>query len=160
MSSSRRRRESSMSPDLYQMNMRFMKSAIFSIWIVAIATLSVMPYSKNGAASLKLTDSGMVVHFVTYFVGTALFYWAFIKGPQITQIARIRKNTLFSILIPSLTIFLFSVALEIVQFYLPYRTFNPVDIAANASGIVFFVVVWAIFWRRRPGMDGPLWGDD
>ena len=117
------------------MNLKVIKSTVFVIWIVAITALSVMPYSKNGAASLKLTGSGMVVHFVAYFVGTALFCWVF------------KKDTLFSILIPSFTIFLYSVVLEIVQLYLPYRTFNPIDIAANASGIFFFVICWAVFFR-------------
>jgi len=120
--------------------MKFMKSTIFSIWIVAIAALSVMPYSKNGAASLKLTGSGMVLHFVAYFVGSALFFWNF------------RKNTLFSILIPSFTIFLYSVVLEIVQLYLPYRTFNPIDIAANGVGIFFFIFVWMICLKKRKRM--------
>jgi hypothetical protein len=36
---------------------------------------------------------------------------------------------------------------------LPYRTFNPIDIAANASGVTFFVLAWTVFWRRRPGME-------
>ena len=40
---------------------------------------------------------------------------------------------------------MFSVALEIVQFYLPYRTFNPVDIAANGFGIGFFIICWMVF---------------
>ena len=91
--------------------------------------------------SLKLTESGMGLHFVTYFVGSALIFWIF------------RKNTLFSILIPSFTIFLYSVALEIVQLYLPYRIFNPLDIAANGVGVCVFLVLWMIFWRRSPGME-------
>jgi hypothetical protein len=110
-----------------------MKSMLFIIWVVAITALSVMPYSKNGAASLKLTGSGMVVHFMAYFITLALFCWAY------------RKDTLFSILFSCFSIFMFGVVLEIVQFYLPYRAFNPVDIAANASGIFFFVICWAVF---------------
>ncbi len=133
--------------------MKAMKSTIFIVWIVAITALSVMPYSKNGTVSLKLTGSGMILHFIAYFAASALIYWVFIKGPQIAQITVIKKDTLFSILIPSFTIFMFSVALEIVQFYLPYRTFNPMDIAANASGVAFFVLAWTVFWRRRPGME-------
>ena len=53
---------------------------------MAITTLSVMPYSRDGAASFKLTESGLVVHFMAYFVAAVLFYWAFIKGPQITPV--------------------------------------------------------------------------
>jgi len=139
--------------------MKFMKNTIFIVWIVVIAVLSIIPHA-NGGLSFKLTESGMVLHFGAYFVGTALFFWAFIKDPQITpvpspgatgqaQITRIRKDTLFFILIPSFTIFLYSVVLEFVQLYLPYRTFNPMDIAANGVGVVFFVGCWVVFWRRN-----------
>ena len=106
---------------------------LFIIWIVAITVLTVMPYANNGKVSLKLTESGMVLHFVGYFVASSLFYWAY------------RKDTLFSILFSCFSIFMFGVVLEIVQFYLPYRTFNPIDIYANASGIFFFIICWAIF---------------
>ena len=50
---------------------------------------------------------------------------------------------------------MFSVVLEFVQFYLPYRAFNPVDIAANAFGIAFFSFVWAVFKRYRKETIGP-----
>ena len=120
--------------------MNAIKWLIFIVWVIVIAVLSIIPHA-NGGLSLKLTESGMVLHFVAYFVGTALVFWIF------------RKDTLFSILIPSFTIFLYSVVLECIQLYLPYRTFNPVDIAANASGIVFFSLVWMVFWRRKPGME-------
>ena len=119
------------------MNVKTIKIMIFIVWIVAIAALSVIPYSKNGIASLKLTESGMVLHFVGYFVASSLFYWTY------------RKDTLFSILFLCFSIFIFSVLLEIVQFYLPYRTFNPKDIVANALGIGFFIICWAVFCKSR-----------
>ena len=115
------------------MNLKAVKTIIFVIWLVAITALSVIPYSKNGTASLKLTGSGMVLHFVGYFVASSLFYWAY------------RKDTIFSILFSCFSIFMFSVVLEIFQYYLPYRTFNPIDIAANGLGIFFFVICWGVF---------------
>ena len=113
------------------------KSPIFVIWIIVITALSVIPYSKNGIASFKLTESGMVLHFVGYFLASSLFYWAY------------RKDTLFSILFSCFSILMFSVVLEIVQLYLPYRTFNPKDIVANALGIGFFIICWAVFCKNR-----------
>ena len=132
--------------------MKAMKSTIFIVWIVAITALSVMPYSKNGTVSLKLTGSGMILHFIAYFAASALIYWVFIKGPQIAQITVIRKDTLFSILIPSFTIFMFSVVLEIVQFYLPYRTFNVYDVVANGLGIGAFCLIYLVKtnYRMKP----------
>ena len=114
------------------MNVRVIKNLVFVTWIAAIVALSIIPYSKNGVAFFKLTESGMVLHFVGYFVASSLCYWAF------------RKDTLFFILFSCFSIFLFSVVLEIVQLYLPYRVFNPMDIAANALGIFFFVAIWMV----------------
>ena len=118
------------------MNIKFMKSILFIIWVVAITAPSVVPYSNNVAISFKLTESGMVVHFMAYFVAAVLFYWAY------------GKDTLFSILFSGFSIFMFSVVLEIVQFHLLYRTFNPIDIAGNACGILFFIFVWMSLWKR------------
>ena len=42
---------------------------------------------------------------------------------------------------------MFSVVLEIVQLWVPARTFNSVDIAANGLGVGFFVLVWAVNQR-------------
>jgi len=117
-------------------NVRVIKNLVFVTWIAAITALSVIPYSKNGIASLQVTESGMVLHLVGYFVASSLCYWAF------------RKNTLFFILFSCFSIFLFSVVLEIVQLYLPYRTFNPMDIAANALGIFFFFAIWLVRYGR------------
>ncbi len=79
----------------------------------------------------------MIMHFVAYFVATVLFYWAS------------KKDSVSSILFSCFSIFLFSVILEVVQLYLPYRTFNPVDIAANGFGIFFFVIIWMVCWKKR-----------
>lgn len=118
------------------MNVKTIKIMIFIVWIVAIAALSVMPDSKNGIAFLKLTESGIVLHFVGYFVASSLLYWAY------------RKDGILFILFSCFLIFMFSVVLEIVQFYLPYRTFNPKDIIADALGIFSFVVIWLIYLAR------------
>ena len=118
--------------------MKVFKRVIFVVWVVAIAILSIVPHANEaGGLSFKLTDSGMGLHFVAYFVSAALFYWAY------------SKVTLFSILFSCFSIFMLGVVLEFVQLYLPYRSFNPVDIAANGFGVGFFVVCWAVFFRRR-----------
>ncbi len=40
----------------------------------------------------------------------------------------------------------FGVAIELIQYPIPYRTFNPIDIFANACGAVFGSLVFAS-WR-------------
>jgi len=50
-------------------------------------------------------------------------------------------------LLSGLLIFLYSVALEIVQFLLPYRTFNIKDITANAYGVFIFDFIWIVYFQ-------------
>ena len=70
------------------MHLKTIKTILFVIWVVAIAVLSIIPHA-DGGVSFKLTESGIIKHFVAYFVGTALFFLAFRKRPQITQITQI-----------------------------------------------------------------------
>ena len=62
------------------MSIKVVKSTVFIICLMAITVSSVIPYAKNdGMLSLKLTESGMVVHFIAYLVAAVLFYWAYGK---------------------------------------------------------------------------------
>ena len=108
---------------------------VFIIWMLAITVLSVLPHSDDGIVSYTLTGSGMVVHFVGYFVAAGLLYWAY------------RRDSISFILFSGLIIFIFSVVMEIVQLWVPGRTFNPVDIAANGLGIGLFVLLGAVDQR-------------
>jgi glycopeptide antibiotics resistance protein len=113
------------------MNIRVLVRSLFAIWAIAVAVLSVISYpgSNDLLMSVKLTSSGFVIHCIAYFMGIFLCYFAFDK-----------KNISF-VLWAGLLIFLFSMILEIAQFYLPYRTFNVYDVVGNGVGILSFVVI-------------------
>ena len=119
------------------MSIRVLIRSLFAIWAIAVAVLSVISYpgSKDLLMSVKLTSSGFVVHGVAYFVGILLCYFSFNK-----------KNISF-VLWAGLLIFLFGVVLEVVQFYLPYRTFNVYDVVGNGVGILSFVFIWMIAFK-------------
>ena len=106
---------------------------------VAAAVLSVLSYSVSNdlLMAVKLTSSGFVVHGVAYFMGIFICYFAFDK-----------KNISF-VLWAGLLIFLYGVVLEVVQFYLPNRTFNVYDVVGNCLGILSFVFIWMIFISHR-----------
>lgn len=108
---------------------------IFLIWVIAIAVFSSVPYpGSNGVASKSLFSSSMAeVHFIAYFIGAVLCYYA------------LKFEGIAFIFLSGFSVFACGVALEIVQILLPYRTFNPVDIVANVFGIVAFVFIWSIF---------------
>ena len=116
-----------------------MLRAMFVVWAIAVAALSVISYpgSEDLLMAVKFTSSGFVVHGVAYFVGMWLCFLAFEK-----------KNISF-VVWAGLLIFLFGVVLEVVQFYLPCRTFNVYDVVANACGVLLFGV-WMLFISHRP----------
>lgn len=132
------------------MSIKVFAKIIFFIWAMSIAILSIMSYPNNNDVllSAKLTSSGFGMHFIAYFLGSLLCYYSF----------RL-KGTVF-LLLSSFLVFLYGIALEIVQFYLPYRTFNPRDITANAFGIILFVLVGIIYSsfsnRKQPQDYGDL----
>ena len=108
------------------MAITFITRVLFVLWVVAVAVLSVLSYSVSNdlLMAVKLTSSGFVVHGIAYFVGVLLCYFSF------------NKKNVSVVLLSGLLIFLFSVVLEVVQFYLPYRTFNWYDVVANGVGIL------------------------
>ncbi len=115
------------------MNIRVLVRAMFVVWALAVAALSVISYplypgGKDLLVSVKVTSSGFVVHCIAYFMGIFLCYFSFNK-----------KNISF-VVWAGLLIFLYSVVLEVVQFYLPSRAFNVYDVVGNGTGILFFVV--------------------
>ena len=110
---------------------------------MAVASLSVISYPGGNdlLMSVKLTSSGFVMHCIAYFVGVLLCCRAFDK-----------KNISF-VVWAGLLIFLYSVVLEVVQLYLPYRTFNVYDVVGNAGGVVLFVVSWVVYASRSSKND-------
>jgi len=125
------------------MSVKILLRVMFVLWAMAVVVLSVISYpgSKDLLMSVKLTSSGFVVHGIAYFVGVLLCYWSFDK-----------KNISF-VLWTGLLIFLFGVVLEVVQLYLPCRTFNVYDVVGNGVGIGIFCLIsfaWTYYYRIAP----------
>lgn len=128
------------------MSVNVLIRTMFIIWAIAIAVFSIIPYQNNdGIANNKLVSSSRAeMHFIAYFIAALLCYYGFIR------------NGISFILLSAFSVFLFGVVLEIVQLYLPYRTFNIRDIVANTSGIILFILLWAIythFLKRKQSAD-------
>ena len=59
-----------------------------------------------------------------------------------------RRSKFTFIWMSGLLIFLFGVVLEVVQFYLPYRTFNVYDVVGNGVGILALVFIWVMIYGK------------
>ena len=95
------------------------------MWLLAITVASLIDYSSiNGLGLSKGFGTGFWLHVIGYFIAGLLFILAFWKKRQ-----RV-------ILIALIALFLLGVLFEIVQIYVPHRSFNPKDIAANGLGLI------------------------
>lgn len=117
----------------------FLKS-IFFFWLSAITFISLVDYSSVSGVDLGLSKgfgTGFWLHAIGYFIAGLLFILAF------------RKKGQGYLLIALNALFLLGVFFEIAQLRIPSRSFNPVDIAANGLGLVFFYVSYRLTRKNR-----------
>jgi VanZ family protein len=99
--------------------------------------------------SLKLTESGFVVHILAYFVGTVLCYHAFSKCNLLYIKERPEQNgKTVPVWICGCVVFLIGMLLEGAQYFVPYRSFNPLDLIANLCGIALFAILFLVIKAR------------
>lgn len=79
---------------------------------------------------------GFWLHVTGYFIAGGLYFFAFEN--------KRRRN----VLIMFMGLFLLGVVFEIVQIYVPHRTFNPKDIAANGLGLAGAFIINQLIRRR------------
>jgi len=109
---------------------------IFFIWLLAITFISLVDYSSVSCLNLsKGFGTGFWLHLIGYFIAGALYVLAF--GNKRQKV----------VLITFFALFLLGVLFEIVQIYVPHRTFNPKDIAANGLGLAGFYVCHMIYYQ-------------
>jgi hypothetical protein len=111
----------------------FSKILFFS-WLLAIAFFSLVDYSSIGRIGLsKGLGTGFYLHILFYFIAAVLSFFAMNK----------QQNKKMILIL--LMLFGCGVIFEIVQAYIPNRTYNPWDIVGNGLGLVAFYV-FQEFW--------------
>jgi len=114
---------------------------VFSVCLITVA--SVMPF---GSAALTVSFVCVELDKILHFMGFAcVILFAFGAGKEFSFWYGMRAVTYLLI---------FSASIEFVQYYIPYRTFNPADILANLFGMLFGVLLWTLVkvrWRSFGG---------
>ena len=116
-----------------------MKTA-FITWILLLTIFSVLPYSDSVDQPLtfyKLSNSGFFIHLFSFFIAALLCSKAF------------NMNSFNLVLSSGITIFLYSLILEAIQIFLPYRTYNYYDILANFVGIALGIIIFYFLSQKR-----------
>ncbi len=103
----------------------------FWVCFAMVAVLSLWPNQSKAAHAQfdYLTPSGFIVHATAFAVLTLLAWQAFS-----------RPVWLLALIIAAV-----SVAFETLQLLVPSRSFNPLDLAANAAGIVLALLITLFF---------------
>lgn len=101
-------------------------------WLLIVLILSIIPVPETDIEPKGLDK---IVHFAIYGI-TALLLWKFLYN----RIGNRGIIGLISVVIASL----YGLIIEIIQSFLPYRSFSVSDIISNFLGAVAFVVLWRI----------------
>ncbi len=108
---------------------------IFGVCLLGILAASLVDYSDIPFVDLSTGGgAGLIYHFLGYLIATILSWIAF----------RHHHNRMIFII--GILLFVLGIGLETLQIYLPYRTFNPKDIAANTLGL-FAACLCILMWR-------------
>ena len=109
------------------------------IWLLIILFFSVIPV--KGLQTEHPADK--ITHFVIYGI-TAIIFFRILR----TKMSLV-KTTAVSIIFASL----FGLAMELIQYVLPWRQFSLSDEASNFSGALVFSVIYAIRECNRKRLD-------
>jgi VanZ family protein len=106
--------------------------------VVAIFWLSIIKAPKLHDAGNWFWDNiDKPGHLIAYATLTASMLWAY------RRIILPQKGSMIIVLM--CLAFVYSLFLEIVQHFLPYRTFDPWDLLANAIGITLAAIFFSRF---------------
>lgn len=117
-------------------------ATLFWVCILSIIVFSIIPNGPKMEATMgdKSLRIDYALHLMAYFSLSFLFFlW------KSDQDFRIRKRLLIFFLIGSLCLSLFT---ELAQSIIPHRSFNPVDLLFNVTGILIGAILPKILFRR------------
>ncbi len=113
----------------------FFKKIALPAYILVIITLAVFPFSQAGLKSVN------TIYVVSFRLDHIIHLLVFAPFYSLVALSFPPKIFLQNIVIAVVVIFT-SLAAEYVQFYLPYRTFNPADLLANLGGAILGWLFW------------------
>jgi len=113
---------------------------IFYAWLLGVFILTSMTFSE---VVKEQNESGFrfdyLQHFILYAIIPVLFYFAEGAG-----LRRIFKDKYYLFLLG----LLFAILTEIQQFYIPGRSFNPVDLVLNIGGFIIGIFIGRYLYNK------------
>ena len=117
---------------------------LFWGWLIVVLVLNVVPLgneTNRGLSGNKIFQFRLdyVVHSLTFLV----FAWIWVLG----KINKVCWFESYVILKFGGIVFVSAVGIELLQIFIPYRTFNPMDMMANLFGAILTIL--CMFVSRR-----------
>lgn len=120
-------------------------TAAFYLWLAGIYILTSMTFSD---AVKEQNDSGFrfdyLQHFLLYAIIPVLYFFAEGAG-----LKKLFKDNYYLILLG----LLFAILTEIQQYYIPGRSFNPLDLGLNVAGFVCGIFLGRFLYRKLASND-------
>ncbi len=112
-----------------------LKQGVFWLSLIAISWLSLLPGDEleRSMHIRTMSSSGAYLHIAAYAVLAFLAWLAF---------DRQYRKAVFLLLV-------YSGVLEIIQIWIPNRSFNPLDIASNLTGLLLASMMVLIWQKTR-----------
>lgn len=123
----------------------FLNYNLYSIlWLIFIAIITLTPGNAlpvSGKFDIPFADK--IVHFAVFFVLEYLIIWGFKKQ---FEFKILKDNAIFFSL---LFAFSFGIIIEVLQNYIPLRSFDWWDICADFSGAALGLIIFLFVYRKN-----------
>jgi glycopeptide antibiotics resistance protein len=117
-----------------RLNNQRLQEWLFLIWFFVIMVLSVIP--DNTPDHFQIEGYEFRLDYLKHF---------FVFLPLGFLLLSLRRPGIFATILTGVLVVSIP---EVIQYFLPYRTFNPMDLAFNAIGFIFGVFIRGYFNRK------------
>ena len=118
------------------LSINFYRYLVLSIAWVFFTFYLLIIYSHKESSTISFPFLDKVVHFILFFIQSILITNTLYEYSD--------RNNRIILIASIILLLLFGLIIEIQQIYLPYRTFEIMDLIANFLGVLFgsFVVIY------------------
>ena len=118
------------------LSINFYRYLVLSIAWVFFTFYLLIIYSHKESSTISFPFLDKVVHFILFFIQSILITNTLYEYSD--------RNNRIILIASIILLLLFGLIIEIQQIYLPYRTFEIMDLIANFVGVLFgsFVVIY------------------
>ena len=115
---------------------------LFWYWLIILLLINVIPLGNDlntviHKPSVSKFRLDYLIHFISFLIFIPLYFIEVRRGGPIFS----KKPVLKYIFIVGSSAILF----ESIQYFLPYRTFNPMDLISNLTGAIIGTIIISFF---------------